>query len=524
MEVVEEIARNYNISLELAKILFDKGVKNLDLAEATFSPVIENLQPPSTLPDLIPAVERTLRAVGKDEKIVIFGHEDADGITSTAIMLKALKLLGSSPYHYIPSKKNEAYGISKGAVDYIIDRYNATLILTIDSSSSSSDVIEYCKEKGIDVIISDHHEIRGSIPNTYVVNPKRGGDSYSYLAGCGVALKIAWELLSLKAGLDIRRIREEIPELFIFAAIGTVADRVPLFCENRIIYEEGRKALEWFRPSFVKAFENFRKLLGINSDRMLIEDLIPIVSAGKSTNGENLGVSLLMSEDITEAEELIKDVWDSSNSWQVNAQHYLDQAKNALKMVRNYILLDLGNAEPQYLGYVAGQLKDTYNVPVIVMGRREDGVVTAEVRAPYGFNSLDMLNYMSDLFIDYGGHKPASGFSMFERDIPELYEQIEAYFKEHPFESTSVNYDVEYSNVDESLLDALSRLGNVGVEIRVLFNNVNIGDLREALKKYTVLDPENLLDLYSAEKKVKTLIVSTALGLKVERVIPIAPS
>ncbi|MGB4729292.1 MAG: hypothetical protein WBI42_00675, partial [Candidatus Hydrothermia bacterium] len=94
----------------------------------------------------------------------------------------------------------------------------------------------------------------------------------------------------------------------------------------------------------------------------------------------------------------------------------------------------------------------------------------------------------------------------------------------HPFESTSVNYAVEYSNVDESLLDALSRLGNVGVEIRVLFNNVNIGDLREALKKYTVLDPENLLDLYSAEKKVKTLIVSTALGLKVERVIPIAPS
>lgn len=517
MDLVEEISLSYNISRDFAKILVEKGVKTLDLAQATFNPTIENLQPPSTLPDLIPSVERILRAVGKAEDIVIFGHEDADGITSTSIMLTTLKFLGASPFHYIPSKKNEAYGLSKSAVDYILKNYNANLIVTVDTCTSCVEGVQYCKEKGIDVIVSDHHEVKEFLPDAPVINPKIGGDSYPYLAGCGVALKIAWELLSLRAGWDILKIREEMPELFIFAAIGTVADRVPLFSENRIIYEEGKRALEWYRPNFVKAFENLRKLNGYNIERASIEDLIPIVSAGKSTNGENSGVRLLMSTDVAEAEELIKPIWDSLSTWQNKAQYYLEQAKKALKMIRDYIVIYLPDAEPQYLGFVAGQLKDSFNVPSIVMGKREDGVVVAEVRAPYGFNSLDMLNYLSDLFIDYGGHKPASGFSMYERDIPELLELVESYFKENPFECIRLNHDVEYNYVEPHLFEELNRLGSVGVEIRVLFNSVRLGDLRQVVRKYSVVDPENLLDLYSDDKRVNVLLVSTVSGFKVER-------
>ncbi|MEO0199458.1 MAG: single-stranded-DNA-specific exonuclease RecJ, partial [candidate division WOR-3 bacterium] len=104
MDLISELERSFGIPLELSRILIDKGIKNLDLAEATFNPVLENLQPPSTLPDLIPSVERILRAVGKGESILVFGHEDADGITSTAIILRTLEFLGISANHYIPSK------------------------------------------------------------------------------------------------------------------------------------------------------------------------------------------------------------------------------------------------------------------------------------------------------------------------------------------------------------------------------------------------------------------------------------
>ncbi|MDI6851828.1 MAG: DHH family phosphoesterase [bacterium] len=519
MSLIEEISQKYKISPELAKVLVEKGVRNLDLAEATFNPVLDNLQPPSTLPDLIPAVERILKAVGKGESILIFGHEDADGITSTAIMIKTLKVLGSNPYHYIPSKKNEAYGLTKSAIDYIKGKYNPTLLITVDSCTSCFEGVEYCKEQGIDVIVTDHHEVKESLPKALVVNPKIGGDSFPYLAGCGVAFKVAWELLSLKFGWDLDRIKEEIPELFIFAAIGTLADRVPLFCENRIFYEEGKRAYEWYRMNFVKAFEEIRRQNGYSNERPTIEELIPIVSSGKSVNGENAGVQLLLSEDVASAEEILRPLWEASTNWQSKAQAYLEKAKSLIKVVRDYIAIDLKDAEPQYIGYVASQLKDAFNVPVIVMGRREDGIVVAEVRVPYGFNSLDMLNYLSDLFIDYGGHKPASGFSMYERDIPELFEQIENYFKLHPFENVDLFYDISYNRVEDSKLEELHRLGSVGVEVRALFNSVKIGELRESVKKYPVIDPENLLDLYYDDVEVKVLLVTSSNGFRVDKLV-----
>ncbi len=517
MDLVREISSNYGISEEIAEILIEKGVRNLDLAESTFNPVLENLQPPSTLPDLIPAVERILRAIGKGETIVILGHEDADGITSTAILIKTLRTLGGVVYHYIPSKKNEAYGLTSGVVDYISEKYSPTLMVTVDSCTTCVEGVDYAKERGIDVIVSDHHEVKGDLPDTLVVNPKIGGGSFPYLAGCGVALKIAWEIFSLKNGWDLQKIRDELPELFIFASIGTFADRVPLFSENKIIYEEGKRSLEWYRPNFVKALEELRRQSGSEFPKASIEDLVPIVSSGKSTNGDNSGVHLLLSPDVSTAEELIKPAMEQLISWQQKAQQYLEFAKSTLKVVRDYIVIDLKDAEPQYLGYVASQLKESFDVPVIILGRRNDGVVVAEVRAPYGFDSLNMLNYLSELFIDFGGHKPASGFSMYERDIPELFEQLEQYFKENPFQGAEWSYDLSLSSLDPKYLEDLARLGNLGVEVRVLFDKIKIGEIREALRKFHVNDPENLMDLYAGEKRVKLLLTTTSNGFKVEK-------
>ena len=509
----EQIVEKFNIPEELAEVLIKKGVTNIDLAEATFNPVLENLQPPSTLPNLYPAVDRILRGVGKKENILVFGHEDADGITSTVILLKAIKQLGGNASHYIPSKKNEGYGLQPETIDEF-KRRGVQLIVTVDSCSSCIEGVEYAKKAGIDVVITDHHELPDILPDTYIVNPKVGGGSFRYLAGVGVSFKVAWELLKLKLGWDLNEMRNNLPEFFVLTMVGTIADRVPPFCENRIFINEGRKLFDWFNSPYLKAYESYKK------QKPSIENLISIISAGKSTNGENVGVKLLMAQDPADAEEYLIPILDAIDKWQKTTQELLEEAKKRVKRVRDYIVIDMENVEPQYLGFLASQLKDAYGVPTIVLGRKSGGKAVAEVRAPYGFNSLDVLNELAHLFIDYGGHAPASGFSLDECDVPELIEELEIYFKNNPFNPGMPYSDLEVNgSKNKFFFESLARLGELGVDLRVLFKGVKLGEIKENLKGLSVIDTESLLDLYPADKSVAILLVSSPQGIRVEKLL-----
>ena len=514
-EIVQYIEEKYAVPEELARILVNKGITNRSLVDAFFNPTLSELLPAESLPNGEKAVERILSAVGKKKKMVVWGHEDADGVTSVSIMLRSLRLLGADPDYYIPSKRTEGHGLYKEAIDRFLKK-KVEFILTVDCCSHDKEVIDYAKEKGIEIVVTDHHEISQDIEGILLVNPKLGGDSFRYLAGCGVAFKIAWGMLSLKMGITLKTIQEKYPELIVFAAIGTIADKVPPISENAIFIHEGEELLKSLHLPFV---EVIRK----KYDKEPTWDiLVSLVSSGQSANGKVPTVDLLLTRSMIEAEEITEPLLKSSEEWLKNAMDYLEIAKRKISRIRDYILIDLKEVEPRYLGFIANQLKQTYEVPTIVLGRKEDGVATAEIRAPKGFDSLKLLEFLSPILINYGGHKLASGFSIEEWDIPVLFEEVERYFKKHPL-SGNIYADLKISNIpDTEYFNILEHLGKLGLELRVLINSVPLGDIKKALQDRTVVDQERLLDLYSEDTVAKILFETSTEGLKVIKVIPVS--
>ncbi len=513
-QLVAYIKEKYGLVEELAEILVEKGITNRSLVDAFFNPNLSELLPAESLPDGEKAIERILSAVGKKKKIVVWGHEDADGVTSVSIMLMSLRLLGANPDYYIPSKRTEGHGLYKEAIDKFKEK-GVEFILTVDCCSNDKEVINYAKDRGIEIVVTDHHEISQDTEGFLIVNPKLGGDSYRYLAGCGVAFKIAWGMLSLKAGINLMDIKEKYPELIVFAAIGTIADKVPPISENAIFIKEGEELIKSLHLPFI---EVLRK----KYDREPSWDiLVSVVSSGQSVNGKIPTVDLLLTRSMIEAEEIIEPLIKSSEEWIKNATNYLEEAKKKIGRIRDYILVDLEDTEPRYLGFIANQLKQMYDVPAIVLGRKEDGVGTAEVRAPKGFDSLKLLEYLSPILINYGGHKLASGFSIEDWDIPVLFEEVERYFKKHPF-SNNIFADLKISGVpDSEYLDHLEELGKLGLEIRVLINHAPLGEIKKLLEEHNIIDQERLLDIYTPQTKVKILIETSQEGLRILKVIPL---
>ncbi len=519
-----QIAEKFDIDERLAELMVERGVTSLELASLTFNPNYEDLAVPESIPNMRQALERLLSAIGRKEKILIWGHEDADGSTSVSVMLKTIKLLGGVADYFIPAKAKEGHGLHWGRLQEAKEK-GFSLVVTVDSGTSTYDEAVRAKEElGLEVIITDHHEIPGHIDwesgDVILVNPKLpGSGSFRYLAGVGVAFKIAWGLFRYKKGWNHLDMEREVPELLIYTLIGTIADRVPLWNENRALVNKGKEVFERVSLPFIRAYERLHKT------RPTIEHLISIVSAGKSDGWVNTGVELLVSEDDAEAEEILTHLLNEIENWNKTAEELLNQAISRTRRVRKYILIDMGDVPPKYLGFLSSRLKDAYKVPTIVLGRKDDGTVVAEVRAPYGHNSLDLLNSISHLFIDYGGHKLASGFSMEESAIPELAEEVELYYKNYTAEETGMPAaDIVISSnpmSEQKLIQDIERLGKVGFEVKVLFENIPMQAIREVLTGRLINDPEGLLDLYSDDTRVRLLVVGTPDGLSPEFVEPV---
>ncbi len=509
MQTIQYIAENYDIPENIAAVLVKKGINNKALADALFNPVIAELLPVETLPNANRAIERILSAAGKGKKILIWGHEDADGVTSVAIMLRVLRSLGAECDYYIPSKSREGHGLYKNAIDKLADR-GINVIITVDCCSSNKNEVDYAASKGIEIIITDHHEIKGDIGNLIMVNPKLGGDSFRYLAGVGVAFKIAYGVIRRKQNMEILEFIKKFPELLVFSSIGTVADRVPPFSENAIFINEGSTMIHNSSLPFIDVLRK-----RYNTEPTM-EQLVGVVSSGISVEGKLKTVDMLLSRSYIEAEELITPLFEQVISWQSTTSALLKKAREKIGQLRDYIIVDMGKVEPRYLGYIANQLKQQYNLPAIVMGRREDGTATAEVRVPYGFDSLLLLDYISQDLITYGGHKLASGFSVEEWDIPYLIEEIEKFFKEHHYSNEKPFADLEVSDQKNlKFYRTLEKLGKLGVEMRILIKGIKVNYFRKNLKESFTFINDQLIDKYLPEKIISILISTTQEGLKI---------
>lgn len=517
MEMEKILRDEFAAHPKLIPLLLDAGLVSRPIVEAALHPQLDYLVPPDTLPNIKGAAEKILRHLKRGHRILVWGHEDADGNTSAAVLLRTFAAMGAwgdQVDYIIPSKKQDGHGLSAEILQSLAGKVD--LIVTVDCGISNAREVDLARSLGIDVVITDHHEIPDTIPDTEVVNPKMGGGSYPYLAGVGVAFKVAWYLLRLDQRMGLHQIVSNIPELFVYAAVGSVADRVPLVSENQILVQMGQEVLNTRSFPFSRAFHRHA---GRYPD---LTDLIPLVSSGFSEEDRHsLGVAFLLTRDDEEADQILKTLWDRVEEWNQKAQHALEKALSKLGRVRRYVYVDLPDVEPHYLGYVASRLKDQFQLPTIVTGRKSNREVVGEVRYPHGQDSLILLRALSHLFLSWGGHKLASGFSLESRDLPEFIEELEYFFAHNDTEPT-LPVDLEIPEMDQELLKDIARWGRHNVEIYARIHRVLIESLLSlSFDGIPIADFNGLLHLYPPSTWVEAVLKGGTEGLTVLQISPL---
>ncbi|RKX68966.1 hypothetical protein DRP53_09595 [candidate division WOR-3 bacterium] len=406
------IARVYSdVDLELIeqKLSVGKGTSRFlsqcfsDLEEMRryLEPKITDLHPPELLPNIDHLTDLLLIAIDRGAGVFVWGHDDIDGHTATALMVKTLHLLNARVGYHIPDKRKEGYTIP---VEWIsrLKEEGFTTIVTVDFGSSSSRILERCREHGISLLVTDHHEVlyRDGVQ----VNPKFPGSRYPEreLAGVGVSMKVAQHLATNILGISIEEFYELNPDFLILGLLGSVADRMPLFGESRTIILLG---LEEYRRSplgWVKALHDE----GPPDYSQIIYRIIPILASGRGDQA----VEFYLCNDYDRARSYITAFKEQQRNWQNGYSRHLPSVLRSVKVYPNFALAVVPNLPLEFLGSFANRLKDEFKRPSMVVTRR-NGEWVAELR---GIGSVDLVKELSPLreeLTDFGGHPLACGLS-----------------------------------------------------------------------------------------------------------------
>lgn len=461
---------NNNIDKEIEQILYNRGIQSKDEIEFFINGTLENLMNPSDLSDVDKGVERILKAKENNETIWIYGDYDVDGITSTSLCYLALKELEINVKYYIPLR-DEGYGLNKDALNYIKEE-GGNLIITVDCGISSISEVEHCNALGMDMIITDHHEINNELPPAHaIINPKRedNKNSYKYFAGVGTAFML---LLALYKKLDKKN---EIYKYLDIVAIGTIADIVPLKGENRLLVKRGLELLKsskWQGLNMLmkRLFENPMEKKFDTYDVGFI--IAPIFNAAGRLEDAKMAVELFVSNCHITCDKLIYELINKNSERKEIQEEILKKAIDKIeneKLDENSVIVV---AEKKFhhgvIGIVASKILDRYYKPTVIMEIKPlEGIATASCRSTEAFNMIEALNSMRDIFIKYGGHAGAAGFSIAIENIEEFSKRINEYAIENlNSEDTKkpIKIDCELSMIKISfdLMDKLSLLEPYG--------------------------------------------------------------
>jgi single-stranded-DNA-specific exonuclease len=422
-ETLHEVMNFPDLNPVILQLLRKRGVESREQIERFLDPRIECLYNPMLMKDMEKAVDRIKSAVKKSEKITVYGDYDVDGITSTCIMMKTLKKMGGNVDYYIPSRLDEGYGLNRDSIEKIHGR-GTTLIITVDNGISSFEEVDYAKSLGMDVIITDHHEPQDLIPQAVaVVNPKQNNCHYPFknLAGVGVTLKLAHALTNLD--------QQTLEDNLELAALGTIADIVPLLDENRIIAKYGLKHLEKTDNRGLKAMKSLLNISDMQLDTTKVSFLLaPRLNAVGRISSAEIAVELLLTGDETRAFELAQTLESINQERQAIESKILTQAR---EMIEKDLDLDEDRVivassqewHPGVIGIVASKLVEIYNRPCILIAMEgEEGKGSG--RSIPGFNIFEALSQVSHLLTRYGGHEQAAGLAISVNNIEIFREEI----------------------------------------------------------------------------------------------------
>ncbi|MFR0611748.1 single-stranded-DNA-specific exonuclease RecJ [Limosilactobacillus balticus] len=516
--IVDNLEKELGISRILATLLAQQGIDSAEQAKKFFEPSLEEIHDPNLLHDIDKAVERIEQAVEKQEQITIYGDYDADGITSTSLMYETLLSIGANVNYYVPNRFTDGYGPNMDAYQRLIDK-GTQLFITVDNGVSGKNVIDKVMQAGIDVVITDHHELPADLPNAVaIVHPRYPGSNYPFpdLSGVGVAFKVAWALTG------------EFPvEELDLVAIGEIADVVNVTDENHVLVSYGIQQLrQGMRPGLVALM----KLADIKANNLTDQDIgfgiAPRLNALGRIADANDGVKLLTSLDEDEAQKLAKEVDQANKERQNLVADIMKEAEKQVKSSANQqkrTLLIIGKGWHQgVLGIVASRIMNETGKPTIIASTDQSNptLIRGSGRSIDSFNLFNALEAHRELFTTFGGHPAACGLSFDQKNIVPLQIALEEEAVKQKFDPTvkqplPIAMKLAPTDVTQQLYNDIQRVAPFGpgnMEPVFELNNVKVVDVKtmgqehQHLKFSIVSDKENLTVVAFGQGNLATLL------------------
>jgi single-stranded-DNA-specific exonuclease len=410
-EEIIDIAKKHNISELLTKILVNRGITDDKEIDTFLNPTRNDFYDPYLMPDMDKAVERIIKAINNQEKVMIYGDYDVDGITSITVLKKFLEERGLKTGHYIPNRLEEGYGLNENAIRLIAEQ-KYTLMITVDCGISGIEEVELANQLGIETIITDHHEQSESLPNAYaIINAKRKDSQYPFrgLAGCGAVFKLI-QAISLRLGLE----EKEFLKYLDIVCVGTISDIVPLVDENRVIAKLGLKLVAQTRNIGLRELILQSGYKKIDSNTISF-GVAPRINACGRMGYQEEALDLFLTNNIEEARKITARLNSYNLERQTKEKDIFEQAIKELEKEDieklNTIVLSGDNWHHGVIGIVASKLTEKFYKPTILICF-EDNIGKGSGRSLPGFDLHEALVETSAYLEKYGGHEMAVGLSL----------------------------------------------------------------------------------------------------------------
>ncbi|MCD8202191.1 MAG: single-stranded-DNA-specific exonuclease RecJ [Prevotella sp.] len=468
-KAAEELGAKLGISPLLANILIQRDITTESAAKRFFRPQLSDLINPFLMKDMYVAVDRLNDAMGRKERIMVYGDYDVDGCTAVALVYKFLQQFYSNVDYYIPDRYDEGYGVSYKGIDYAHET-GVKLIIILDCGIKAVNEIEYAKKLGIDFIICDHHVPDEEVPPAVaVLNPKRSDDTYPFkhLSGCGVGFKFM-QAFAKNNGISFSRL---IP-LLDFCAVSIAADIVPVIDENRILAYYGLRQLNQNPNVGLKAIID---ICGLNGRTITMSDIVfkigPRINAsGRMENGRE-SVDLLVEKDFISALNEAKHINEYNEQRKDIDKQMTEEANQIVARIESQkrhssIVLYDENWKKGVIGIVASRLTEIYFRPTIVLTREED-LATGSARSITGFDVYSAIKSCRDMLLSFGGHTYATGLTLKWKDVPEFRRRFQKYVEDHiKPEQTEAILDIDaivnFKDITHKLHSDVKKFGPFG--------------------------------------------------------------
>ena len=472
---------NYN-EKNSSKSIYEQILLNRNFADGFFQ---SDLELPSTnlFKDIEKASTRITEALYNKEKILIFGHDDLDGITSTYILFDFLTSIGSqNHYYYIPNRLIHNHGIQKDLIQFA-DTNNVDLVITVDGGIKSYDGVEALNSLDIDVIITDHHIVPEKLPNAKaVINPKQDNCDFPYdmLAGVGVTYFLIKHLSKV--------LNHKIKSSYLlWTAIGSVADKVPLDGLNRILVRNAMDNWLKFEDNNLHYLRNNRNVFYSHFALMnYIHSLIKLLSNGRDLNGKHKAEELLLADNYAK-KEYLDELYKESTIFEnkiANLKRILNEIN--ISKTNNYLIYtDTDNDIPiELLGMAASFLSSRYKIPIIILRERDENTYISEARCTKGFNLVQSFDYAQSLLKQYGGHAQAAGFTIQKSnlyDFKHIFSEFVSGKLTEINENKKIDIDAvcsihDLNNINMKKMELLQPFGEANPEPILLIENFSLNN------------------------------------------------